>query len=132
MRKKSIILSIALTILVLMIGKSFILNESVKYYLIVFMFVGLGLALLRIGVNSAIKKIKGKHISMKILFFTSLLGLGLPFQNWFRKNVIFAMDTEYILPSIVTTAASVFFFTIIIGIIYQKVRITRTEKLQYE
>ena len=70
MKKKSIILSIALTILLIMIGKSFILNESVKYYLVIFMFVGLGLALLRIGVNTAIKKIKGKHIGIKILFFS--------------------------------------------------------------
>ena len=122
MKKKSIILSIALTILLIMIGKSFILNESVKYSLVIFTFVGLGLALLRIGVNSAIKKIKGKHIGIKILFFSVLLGFGLPFQNWFRKNVIFAMDSEYILPCIITTAASVFFFTIIFGLIYQKAR----------
>lgn len=103
-----IILYIALATLLIMIGKSFILNESVKYYLVIFMFVGLGLALLRIGVNTAIKKIKGKHISLKILFFAVLLGLGLPFQNWFRKSVIFAMDSDYILPCIITTAVSVF------------------------
>ncbi|MGB3101614.1 MAG: MFS transporter permease, partial [Psychrobacillus psychrotolerans] len=76
MKKKMIILYIALATLLIMIGKSFILNESVKYYLVIFMFVGLGLALLRIGVNTAIKKIKGKHISIKILFFAVLLGLG--------------------------------------------------------
>ncbi len=105
-----------------MIGKSFILNESVKHYLIIFMFVGLCLALLRIGVNSAIKKIKGKHIGIKILFFTVLLSFGLPFQNWFRKNVIFLMDSEYILPCIITTAASVFVFTILFGLIFKKAK----------
>ncbi|MEK5147022.1 MFS transporter permease [Psychrobacillus sp. FSL K6-4615] len=130
MKKKMIILYIALATLLIMIGKSFILNESVKYYLVIFMFVGLGLALLRIGVNTAIKKIKGKHISLKILFFAVLLGLGLPFQNWFRKSVIFAMDSDYILPCIITTAASVFFFTIIFGLLFPKDHKNHTKKLE--
>ena len=120
MKKSSIILSIAVAILIIMISKSFILNEGVKYYLIIFMFVGFGLALLRIGVNGAIKKMKGKHIGIKLLFFVGLLGLGLPFQNWFRNDVLFTMSSDYILPCIITTVASVFFFTIVYGLVYQK------------
>lgn len=40
---------------------------------------------------------KGKSIGIKILFFAVLLGIGLPFQTWFRTNILFSMDSD-ILP----------------------------------
>lgn len=123
MKKSTIFLTIAAAILVVLIGKAFIFNDAVKFYLLIFVAVGLGLALLRLGVNGAIKKMRGKHIGFKILFFIILLGFGLPFQNWFRKDVIFAMDGSFIVPCIITTVASVIFFTIIYGHVYEKVRV---------
>jgi hypothetical protein len=54
--------------------------------------VGIGLGLLRLFVNSSIKKMKGKGWKSKVLFFGVLLGLGLPFQSWFRNNVLLTID----------------------------------------
>lgn len=123
MKKSTIFLTIAAAILVVLIGKALIFNDAVKFYLLIFVAVGLGLALLRLGVNSAIKRMRGKHIGFKILFFIILLGFGLPFQNWFRKDVIFAMDSSFIVPCMITTVVSVIFFTIIYGRVYEKVRV---------
>ena len=123
MKKSTIFLTIAAAILVVLIGKAFIFNDAVQFYLLIFVAAGLGLALLRLGVNGAIKKIRGKHIGFKILFFIILLGFGLPFQNWFRKDVIFAMDSSFIVPCMITTVVSVIFFTIIYGRVYEKVRV---------
>lgn len=115
-----IISSISLAIILFMVGKAFILDESVKPYLIIFFFVGAGLAMLRLFINGMMKKLKGKHIGVKLLFFAVLLGLGLPFQSWFRTDVLFAMSHTYLLPSIIVLVASIFFMTVIYGVIYQR------------
>ena len=104
-----------------------ITNDDIVSYLMIFFCVGLGLALLRLLVNSAIKKMKGKSIWTKLLFFTVLLGFGLPFQNWFRKDVIFAMDSDYILRCIVITVMGVIFMTFLFGMLFSKKRQTQVE-----
>ena len=38
---------------------------------------------------------KGKGWKSKVLFFGVLLGLGLPFQSWFRTNVLLSIDSPY-------------------------------------
>lgn len=95
--KKSYIAMICTFLIALgLISKAFILNESIKSYLVIFFFVGCGLGLLRIFVNNQIKKMKGKSLSRKILFFAILLGIGLPFQTWFRVNIIMTMNKSFI------------------------------------
>lgn len=121
--KAKIILSISFAIILFMIGKAFLLDESVKIYLIIFFFVGCGVAMLRLFVNGMIKKMKGKHIGVKVLFFAVLLSLGIPFQNWFRKDVLLAMSRDYLVPCIIILVASAFFMTVLYGIIYQRKRV---------
>ncbi|MGE7979731.1 MFS transporter permease [Psychrobacillus sp. NPDC093200] len=104
-----------------------ITNDDIVSYLMIFFCVGLGLALLRLLVNSAIKKMKRKSIWTKLLFFAVLLGFGLPFQNWFRKDVIFAMDSDYILRCIVITVMGVIFMTFLFGMLLAKKRQTQVE-----
>ena len=118
----------ALAVILVVVGKAFILDEGVKFYLLVFFCVGLGLAMLRLVVNASIKKMKGKHLGVKILFLAVLLGLGLPFQNWFRKEVIFSMSSEYILPCIIVMVASVIFMTVVYGKVYEKARLGYLKK----
>lgn len=91
------------------VSKAFILNEGVKVFLLIFFIVGCGLALLRLFVNNSIKKLKGKGWKRKVLFFAVLLGVGLPFQTWFRTKVLFSMSSEY-LPGCI--------FMLLIGIIF--------------
>ena len=119
--KKSL-LAITVIIIFAFIGKAVLLEEAVTTYLITFFFVGAGLALLRLFVNAMIGKMKGKSIFVKIAFFAVLLGFGLPFQNWFRKEVIFAMDSTFMFPSITVLVASVIFMTIIFGIVGTKIK----------
>lgn len=88
-----------LTSLVLL-AQAFILNKDIKMFLFIFFAIGIGLGLLRLFVNSSIKKMRGKDWKIKVLFFGVLLGLGLPFQNWFRKEILLSMDTEYLTGSI--------------------------------
>lgn len=121
--KAKILLAISFAITVFMIGKAFILNEPVKFYLLIFFCVGLGLAMLRLFVNGMIKKMKGKHIGVKVLFFAVLLGLGIPFQNWFRTDVLLAMSRDYLLPCIIVTIASMVFMTVLYGVIYERKRV---------
>ena len=71
------IMVVTFLIAVGMIAKAFILNEDVKVFLLIFFAVGAGLGLLRLFVNSSIKKMKGKGWKSKVLFFGVLLGLGL-------------------------------------------------------
>ena len=97
-----------------------ITSDDIVSYLMIFFGVGLGLALLRLVVNSAIKKMKGKSIWTKLLFFGVLLGCGLPFQNWFRKDVIFAMDSDYIARCIIITVMGVIFMTFLFGMLFNK------------
>ena len=98
-----LLMAIASMILIGFVGKAFILDEAVKGYLVTFFFVGSGLALLRLFINAMIGKMKGKHIVLKIGFFAVLLGLGIPFQSWFRTEVIFSMSKAFIVPSISNT-----------------------------
>lgn len=82
--KAKIIMSISLTVLVLMIGKAFILDASVKMYLVIFFFVGLGLA----------------------------------------------MSSNYLIPCITTPVASVFFTTVVYGVIFQRKCVPYLDKKQ--
>ena len=54
--KTNMIMGGTLLIAVGMIAKAFILNEDAKVFLLIFFAVGAGLALLRLFVNSSIKK----------------------------------------------------------------------------
>lgn len=126
--KAKILITLSLTVILFMIGKAFILDESVKFYLVIFFFVGLGLAMLRLFINGMMKKMRGKHIGIKILFFAVLLGFGIPFQNWFRKDVLLAMSRDYLIPCIIVTVASVIFMTVLYGILYQRKRVPYLDK----
>lgn len=111
LKKTNIIMSVTFLIAVGMITKAFIMNDDVKMYLLIFFAVGSGLGLLRLFVNNSIKKMKGKGWKSKVLFFTVLLGLGLPFQSWFRNNVIFSMDSAYLTSSIITMVLGILFMS---------------------
>ena len=126
--KAKTILSISFAMIIFMISKAFILDEAVKPYLIIFFFVGAGLAMLRLFINGMMKRMKGKHISLKLLFFAVLLGFGLPFQSWFRTDVLFAMSRDYLMPSIIVLVASVFFMTVVYGVIYERKRVPYLNK----
>lgn len=121
------VLAIAAAIIAVMIGKAFMLDEGVKTYLVTFFFVGAGLALLRMVINAMIAKMKGKHIAVKIGFFASLLSVGLPFQNWFRTDVLFAMSKSFIVPSITVMIASVVMMTIVYGVAQKQIQVVREE-----
>ncbi|BAK15315.1 permease of the major facilitator superfamily [Solibacillus silvestris StLB046] len=125
-----LLMAIASIILIGFLGKALILDEAVKGYLVTFFFVGSGLALLRLMINAIIGKMKGKHILVKIGFFAVLLGLGIPFQSWFRTEVIFSMSKAFIVPSISVMVASVVLMTIVYGIIGKRIQAARIEKMQ--
>lgn len=116
------------TIIFFMIGKAFILDEAVKGYLITFFIIGSGLAILRLFINGMIRKMKGKQIGVKIAFFAGLLSVGLPFQNWFRTDVLFAMSKNFIVPSVIVMVSSVVFMTVVYGVIYERVRVPYLEE----
>lgn len=94
-----------------MLAKAFILNEEAKVFLLIFFAVGMGLGLLRLFVNSSIKKMKGKGWKRKVLFFSILLGLGLPFQSWFRNYVLLSLDSAYLISSITIMIVGILFMT---------------------
>ena len=119
-RKSDILMILSFLIAVGMIMKAYILNDEVKVFLLVFFAVGLGLALLRLFVNGAIKKMKGKDWRVKVLFFAVLLGFGLPFQSWFRKEVLFSMDRAYLVSSIIIMILGVLFMTTFFGYMMRK------------
>lgn len=98
-----------------MLSKTFILDEDIKMFLLIFFLIGAGLGLLRLFVNSSIKKMKGKDWKVKVLFFAVLLGLGLPFQSWFRNEVLFKMDSAYLTGSIIIMIVGVLFMTTFFG-----------------
>lgn len=124
------LIAIASVIIIGLVGKAFVLDEEVKGYLVTFFFVGSGLALLRLFINAMIGKMKGKHIVVKIGFFAALLGVGIPFQSWFRTEVIFSMSKTFIVPSVSVMVASVVFMTIIYGLIGKRVQTARAEEPQ--
>ncbi|MER2109259.1 MAG: MFS transporter permease [Solibacillus sp.] len=126
--KAKVMMSIAAAIIIAMIGKAFIFDEAVKGYLIVFFFVGAGLAALRLFINGMISKMKGKHMGVKVVFFAALLSVGVPFQSWFRTDVLFAMSKTFIIPSVTVMVASVVLMTVVYGVIYQRVRVPYLEE----
>ena len=51
-------------------------------------------------------------------FFNSiLLGIGLPFQNWFRVNVMFSMDKSFLPWTITMMVLGAVFMTIFFGFV---------------
>lgn len=120
-RKSDILMILSFLIAVGMIMKAYILNDEGKVFLLVFFAVGLGLALLRLFVNGAIKKMKGKDWRVKVLFFAVLLGFGLPFQSWFRKEVLFSMDRAYLVSSIIIMVLGILFMTMFFGYMKRKI-----------
>lgn len=115
-----VLLGSSLAIIIFMIGIAFSFNVAVKWYLVIFLFVGFGIALLRLFVNSMIKKMKGKHIGVKALFFACLLSVGIPFQNWFRTDILLALNKDYLLPCIIVAVSSVVLMTILFGTLKKK------------
>lgn len=124
------LIAIASVIIIGLVGKAFVLDEEVKGYLVTFFFVGSGLALLRLFINAMIGKMKEKHIVVKIGFFAALLGVGIPFQSWFRTEVIFSMSKTFIVPSVSVMVASVVLMTIVYGLIGKRVQAARAEEPQ--
>mgnify|MGYP003463021421 CR=1 FL=1 len=120
MKKSYMMMVLTFIIAGIMIGKAFIASNDIKYFLLVFFAVGCGLALLRLFVNRSIKKMKGKSWTVKILFFTVLLGFGLPFQSWFRTEVLFSMDRAYLSRSIFILVMGVVFMTTFFRFIVDK------------
>lgn len=100
-----------------LISKAFLLNESIKLFLVIFFFVGCGVGLLRLFVNNQIKKMKGKGLIRKIFFFAVLLGLGIPFQNWFRVNIIMTMNRSFMPWNILIMVTGAIFITTFFGFI---------------
>lgn len=115
MKKSYIVMIVTFLIALALISKAFLLNESIKFFLFIFFFVGCGVGLLRLFVNSQIKKMKGKSSGRKVLFFTILLGIGLPFQNWFRINVIMTMDKSFMPWTIFMMVTGAVFITTFFG-----------------
>ncbi len=127
--KKSYIVMICTFLFALgLITKAFILNESIKMFLVIFFGVGCAVGLLRLFVNYNIKKMKGKSLARKITFFAILLGIGLPFQNWFRVNVLFSMERSYLPWTISMMVCGAVFMTIFYGFI--KSKLSNKEKNQ--
>ena len=127
-KKAKVMMSIAGAIIIAMISKAFMFDEAVKGYLVTFFFVGAGLAMLRLFINGMISKMKGKHIGVKIGFFAALLGVGVPFQSWFRTDVLFAMSKTFIVPSVIVMVSSVVLMTVVYGVVYQKIRVPYLEE----
>ena len=121
MKKSNSIMGITFLIAFGMIAKAFILNEAVKGFLLIFFAVGMGLGLLRLFVNSSIKKMRGKGWKGKVLFFGVLLGLGLPFQSWFRNNVLLTIDSAYLMSSMIIMVVGVLFMTTCFDYITNKI-----------
>ncbi len=115
MKKTTIVMWIMLLIAAVMLSKAFVLNEDIKMFLLIFFGIGSALAFLRLFVNNSIKKMKGKNWKVKVLFFAVLLGFGLPFQSWFRKEVLFSMDSTYLAGSISMLAVGMVFMTLFVG-----------------
>ena len=120
MKKSYIVMICTFLIALVLISKAFLLNEGIKFFLLIFFFVGCGLGLLRLFVNRQIKKMKGKPLSRKIIFFAVLLGIGLPFQSWFRVNVMFSMDKSFMPWTILMMVTGAVFMTIFFGFIKDK------------
>ena len=126
-KTKKLVMLIASALMIGVIGKAIILDEAVMSYLFTFLFVGAGLALLRLFINAMIGKMKGKNIFVKIGFFAALLSVGIPFQSWFRTEVIFSMNKAFMVPSITVMVASVVFMTIVYEIVGKRIQAARIQ-----
>lgn len=122
MKKSTIVMWIMLLIAVVMLSKAFILNEDIKMFLLIFFGIGSALAFLRLFVNNSIKKMKGKDWKVKVLFFAVLLGFGLPFQSWFRNEVLFSMNSAYLAGSISMLVVGMVFMTLFVGYVKNKLQ----------
>ena len=131
-KTKKLVMLITSAMIIGFIGKAVILDEAVTSYLFTFFFVGAGLAYLRLFINAIIAKMKGKNILVKIGFFAALLGVGIPFQSWFRTEVIFSMNKAFMVPSITVMVASVVLMTIVYGIVGQRIQAARVDELQLD
>lgn len=130
MKKSTIAMIVSLAAALVLLGKAFVMGEEIRMYLLVFFAIGNGLALLRLFVNNSIKKMKGKNWKVKVAFFTVLLGLGLPFQSWFRNAVLFNMDSAYLLGSISIMVLGMVFMTFFFGFMKKKLASGGTLKTQ--
>lgn len=117
MKKSYIVMGCTFLLALGLISKAFVLNESIKLFLVIFFFVGCGVGSLRLFVNSQIKKMKGKSLIRKLLFFAVLLGIGLPFQSWFRVNVIMTMNRSFMPWNISIMVTGAIFITTFFGFI---------------
>ena len=117
MKKLYIVMLSMFLIMLGFVSRAFILNESIKVFLLIFFIVGCGLGLLRLFINNSIKKLNGKSWKSKVLLFTILLGVGLPFQTWFRTKVLFSMNSEYLPGCIFMLVTGVIFMTTFSGFI---------------
>lgn len=119
-------MSVLSLLVVGIISRAFILNEGIKVFLLIFLLVGSGLGLLRIFVNNSIKKMKGKSLKTKILFFAVLLGIGLPIQFVFRTKVLYTMNPEYLKGNIFMLVSGMIIMTIFFG--FMKNKLSGNEK----
>ena len=129
---KKLVMLIASAIIIGFIGKALILDEAVTSYLFTFFFVGAGLAYLRLFINAMIAKMKGKNSLVKIGFFAALLGVVMPFQSWFRTEVIFSMNKAFMVPSITVMVASVVLMTIVYGIVGKRIQTARMQEQELQ
>ncbi|WP_414045310.1 MFS transporter permease [Macrococcus equi] len=112
MRKFSLILFTIITIAVL--GYALVTNHPAQLLMLTFLAVGFGLAFLRLFVNNSIKKMKGKHIGVKLIFFAVLLSIGLPIQSWFRTNVLMTIQPNYLIYCITMLVSSMVITTLLV------------------
>lgn len=131
--KKSYIVMLSMFLIMLgVVFKAFILNEGVQIFLLIFFIVGCGLGLLRLFVNNSIKKLKGKSLKKKVLFFAVLLSVGLPFQTWFRTKVLLSMNSEHLPGCIFMLVTGVIFMTTFSGFIKDMKTNSQTDESNLE
>lgn len=119
-KKELILLSFSFLLSLTLVIQALAVHSEARMFLPIFFVVGTGLGLLRIFVNNSIKKMKGKSLIAKIAFFAVLLGIGLPFQTWFRVNVLFAMDSAILPRSIGILVLGVLFLTFLSSFLKKK------------
>lgn len=109
--KETSITTLAFILSAILIIQTLVAQSEARLYLPIFFVIGIGVGSLRLFVNSNIRRMKGKSLFSKILFFAVLLGIGLPFQNWFRVNVLFSMDSDILPRSIAIMIFGILFLT---------------------
>lgn len=119
-KKEIILLAFSFLLSLTLVIQALAAGSEARIFLPVFFVVGTGLGLLRIVVNNSIKKMKGKSFIVKFAFFAVLLGIGIPFQSWFRVNVLFAMDSAILPRSIGILVLGVLFLTFLFSFLKKK------------